>query len=126
MQTLRFTVALLLSVVLWSTNALHAQGITSSGTDFWVGFFPNEARNDDTKLTELFLASTAADTALITYDGRTISRALPANSVLTINLNSRGVTDIPETPLDRSVHIQTHSPITVYGFSDAYGFGSGG
>ncbi len=104
----------------------NAQGINSSGTDFWAGFFPNEQLQGDTQLTELFLASTAADTALVTFDGQTTAWPLAANSVQTVNLFSRGVTEIPETPIDRSVHIQTHAPITVYGFYDTYGFGSGG
>ncbi|MFI5202334.1 MAG: IgGFc-binding protein, partial [Candidatus Kapaibacterium sp.] len=106
----------------------NAQGITASGTDFWAGFFPNGDFGDMT-LTEMFLASTAADTALVTFDGVTSAYPLAADSVLTIDLQSRGITDIPETPLDRSVHIQTHAPISVYGFYDSYAryaSGSGG
>jgi hypothetical protein len=113
-------------LVILFTGSSQAQGLTSSGTDFWVGFFPNQDSPGDTSLVELFLASTSADTALVTYDGRTQAWPLAANSVATINLYGRGITNIPETPIDRSVHIQTHSPITVYGFFDVYGFGSGG
>jgi hypothetical protein len=110
-------------------NPAHGQGITSSGTDFWVGFFPNEHLGNGrplTMLTELFLASTAADTALVTYDGQTTAWPLAVNSVRTIDLQTRGITDVPETPIDRSVHIQTHAPISLYGFYDEYGSGVGG
>jgi hypothetical protein len=109
-----------------SISCVRAQGINSSGTDFWVGFFPNQDATGSNQLVELFLASTAADTALVTYDGKTTAWPLSANSVATIDLNARGITDIPEQPLDRSVHVQSHSPITVYGFYDVYGQGNGG
>ena len=107
----------------YTGKEVHAQGLSSSGTDFWVGFFPNERKNafrGDTSLTEIFLASDAVDTALVTYDGNTTAYPLAPNSVLTVNLQGRGITNVAESPSNYSVHIEAHSPITVYGFFDEY------
>ncbi len=48
------------------------------------------------------------------------------NSVATVNLHGHGITNISEDPSNNSVHIQTRSPITVYGYFDKYGSGLGG
>src|ERR1700733_14565764 len=106
-------------------NSCPAQGLSSSGTDFWLGFFPNE-QNAPTNGTNLFLCSNSEDTALVTLDGKTTAYPLSANSVATIDLKGGGITSMAESPSNNSVHVQTHSPITVYGYFDAYGTGMGG
>ncbi len=113
------------------TNECQAQGLASAGTEFWLGFFPNASSQNfsfspDTSLTEFFLSATAPDTAYVTFDGTTTAYPLAMNSVATVNLHGRGITNASEDPSNNSVHIQTHSPITVYGYFDKYGSGLGG
>ena len=121
----------LVVVLCCAGKGVHAQGLSSSGTDFWVGFFPNEYNVGggffgDTSLTELFLASTAIDTALVTYDGITTAYPLTPNSVVTVGLQGRGITDSTETPSYNAVHVQSRAPIVLFGFYDRYTPNGGG
>ena len=122
----KVSIALLACTIVGGISiASYAQGLTASGTEFWLGFFPND-QNAPTNATELYLCSNSEDTAFVTLGGKTTAYPLKANSVATIDLNGGGITNMAESPSNNSVHIQTHSPITVFGYFDAYGDGTGG
>jgi len=106
----------LLTVFAIVPAAIAQRGVTSSGTDFWLGFMPNGAGKGNTSVyEELFIAS-PTDTK-VTFSG-------PFNK--TITMTAGQVADIPltdvmnsvdEVPQDDAIHITSTNPITVYGYS---------
>ncbi len=92
-----------------------AQGVSSSGTDYWVAFMPNfqGGRN----VTQLFIASGTSNVVKVTINNSTTTYKLAANTSITADLNGAGVTRTPETPSNLGIHITSTAPITMYGYN---------
>jgi hypothetical protein len=106
--------AIIAIFVLPISSAL-AQGVTSGGTDFWVGFMPNYIGGRN--VTQLFLASGTNNTVKVTVGGSTKAYTLTPDQGITADLAGAGVTRIPETPSYGAVHVTASAPLTMYGYN---------
>ncbi len=96
---------------------LHAQ-VSSSGTDYWLGFMPNGDPGTTDVREELFIASATANTVTIDLLGiGTRIITIGAGQVADEDV-SGSITSIPETPTTNAIHITSTNPIAVYGYSD--------
>jgi len=109
------TVFLVLAIL---AGAAAAQGVTSSGTDYWLGFMPNGAGTGTTDVEEnLFIASNSYNAVCITIPGRESDTILLSPGQIYDFPLANFMTSMPETPTDNAIHISSTSPITVYGYS---------
>jgi hypothetical protein len=111
----RILIALLCVFSLAGVRSATAQGNTSMGTDFWVGFMPNFSGGRN--VTQLFLASGTANTVKVTVGNSTTKYTLAANTAITADLNGLGVDRTPEVATSNGVHITSTAPLTVYGYN---------
>ena len=115
-NTIRFPVTVLF--LIFMTSVCHAQGNSSAGTDYWLGFMPNGSPGTTNVHEELFIASGVNNTVTITVPGigqQTVSIA--AGQVFDDDV-SGSMTSVPEIPLNNAIHITSTNPVTVYGYSD--------
>ncbi len=120
---IRFSTAILFVAL---TVSCKAQGVSSAGTDYWLGFMPNGNPGTTDVREELFIASGVDDTVTITIPG-VGSKTVPiAGGAIYDDDVSGTMTAVPETPTDNAIHITSNNPVTVYGYSDwANGAGTG-
>ncbi|HZK76627.1 MAG TPA: hypothetical protein VFD13_06940, partial [Candidatus Kapabacteria bacterium] len=115
----RATLAVIVTVassLYCAPDAIAQGGVTSSGTDFWLGFMPNGAGAGNSSVYEdLFIASGTDN--MVTISG-------PVN--FTFTMTAGQVHDIPltdlmnstdEVPQADALHVTSTNPITVYGYS---------
>jgi hypothetical protein len=100
----------------------RSQGVSSAGTDFWVGFMPNFVGGRN--VTQLFIASGTSNLVKVTVNKSTTSYKIAANTAITVDLQGAGVTRSSETISDQSVHVTSTAPITMYGY-DVWDGGAG-
>ena len=104
-----------IAILALSSGSVMAQGVTSSGTDYWVGFMPNYIGGRN--VTQLFLASGTNNTVKVTVGGSVKAYTLTPNQGITADLSGAGVTRIPETPSYSAVHVTSSAPLTMYGYN---------
>ncbi|MDP4199990.1 MAG: choice-of-anchor D domain-containing protein [Bacteroidota bacterium] len=112
-----FTAVVLLSTV---TCQLSAQGISSSGTDYWVGFMPNgdPALGAYAAQMRLFIATGTKNKVSVSIGTSTTSYILAPNEIKDLPLDGRALTSKSETITpDGAVHVTSTNPITLYGYS---------
>ncbi len=116
----------LLSISLFaSVSSVHAQGVTSLGTDFWLGFMPNSFSSTccPPQAMEIFIGSGTANTVSVdVYGGNQQpvhqQKQMTANTIWTlyspepspwINYNT-------EDPAYYAIHVYSSNPVVVYGY----------
>ncbi len=109
---LTFSVIILLAGPLWGQG-----GVTSSGTEYWLGFMPNGAGAGNSSVYEdLFIASGTDNTVTISGGVATKRIEMKAGQIYDYYCpNFMNSTD--EVPQTDAIHITSTSPITVYGYS---------
>ncbi len=113
-------------LALWSPGQSRAQGhgVSSLGTDFWMGFMPDYTI--PVQHVYVFICSGTANTVIIDVLGggnggpiQSLRRTLVAGEAQTIELDVAKVeTRRTETPDYRAVHVTSTNPLAVYGFSN--------
>jgi len=133
-RILKLSVLLPLAMLaLWSPGQSRAQGhgVSSLGTDFWMGFMPDYTV--PAQSVYVFICSGTANTVIVeTYGGGNggpvISQRfdLQPNEAKTVNLDVAKVeTRQTEHPAYRAVHVTSTNPLAVYGFSNEYATSDG-
>src|SRR5665213_2011073 len=107
---------LAVSILLLPAPCSWAQGVSSSGTEYWLQFMPNGAGAGNSSVYENLFIATGTDNK-VTISG-------PVNK--TITMSAGQVADIPltdvmnsidEVPQTDAIHLTSTNPITVYGYS---------
>jgi hypothetical protein len=101
-------------------SAVKAQGVSSSGTDYWLGFMPNGAPwvYAGYDQTHLFIASSVDNQVQVAFAGEVRKYNIPASTVLDVVLPDPATTRALEVPVNNgAVHVTSVSPITIYGYS---------
>ncbi len=123
-SSLRWLQCAILSIVAVGSfvDGAVAQGVNSSGSDFWVAFMPNfiGGRN----VTQLFIASGTSNLVKVTVNNSTQSIKMLPNTAITVDLNGAGVTRNTETAADLGIHVVSTAPLTMYGY-DVWDGGAG-
>ena len=115
---IRFSLLSLTLLVAANIEVVYSQGVSSSGTDFWLAFMPNGIPSlGGFDRIELFIASGTSNKVQVTLAGTTKSITLQPNSISDMLLDDVATTRIAETPTNNAVHITSANPITVYGYS---------
>jgi hypothetical protein len=118
-STLAVTVLLIAATCELSGDAV-AQGVSSSGTDYWIGFMPNgdPAYGGYAPQMRLFIASGTKNRVSVSIGSWTTSVNLTPNSINEVQLDGRAITPKSETVTsDAAVHVTSTNPITLYGYS---------
>jgi len=112
----RLIAAHLLLLAFIQPGGLLAQGVSSSGTDFWMGFMPNAIPGGYIRM-ELFIASGTANKVKVDFAGNLRSYTVPTNSVIDVQIDQNAITKDAEVPTNNAIHVTSVNPITIYGYS---------
>lgn len=111
-----------------ATGSLYAQSSSTIGTEFWFGFMPNHKGPSD-RITLVASSLTPATITVETYRGDSTSmrtevfHLIPTNlgdtiGTMTIELNPMiSETRTYETPVYRSVHVSSSTPISLSAYT---------
>jgi hypothetical protein len=110
-------------LLLVGSTVAQGQGVSSAGTEYWLGFMPNYI--NPAQDIQLFLASETANRITIEQYGgggkvvRTIVRTLAAEEAVTVQMNiGEAETRDREQPVYKAIRVTSTAPCVVYGFSD--------
>lgn len=105
------------------SSVAGAQGLSSAGTEYWLGFMPNYI--DPADKINLFVASETTNYVKVEIFGlngeiaQTKSFALDAQQAITVPLTPGQVeTREREQPVYRAIKVTSSAPCAVYGYSD--------
>src|SRR5581483_1867525 len=114
---------LLVSLFLFLPQGLVAQtsgggGLSSSGTDYWLGFMPNGPPPGSSSVYQELFIATGVDNKVTVYVGNSALRTISLTAGQVYDFNMTGyMTAIDEKPLTNAIHIVSTNPVTVYGYS---------
>jgi len=107
-----------LSVISLCAPQLYAQGVSSSGTEFWLGFMPNGTPGGGNfQQLNLFIASGTANKVTVTVQGSSRSINLAADDVYDMLIDQNAITSQSETPTDNAIHVVSRNPVTIYAYN---------
>jgi hypothetical protein len=127
-----FALMLLCTLCGMKPQSVQAQGgVSSLGTDFWMGFMPDYTFPAD--YVRVFICSGTANHVVIQLYGggnggpiQSLTVDLPPNTARTITLDvAKAETRVTETPAYRAVHVTATNPLACYGFSNQYATSDG-
>src|SRR5438874_10659029 len=97
-----------------SVPSTEAQGLSSSGTDYWLGFMPNgQPGGGAYQRLNLFIASGTANKVTITLQGSSRRVSMAAGDIYDMLLDQNAITTQTETPTDNAVHVTSQNPVTI-------------
>ncbi len=116
-----FRFLFLLAVTILAGPALRSAaqgGVSSAGTDYWLGFMPNgSGSGNQSVFEEIYICSGTANKVTINIAGSSSKTiVMTAGQIYDYQL-SNYMTYIPEVATDNAIHITSTNPITVYGYS---------
>ena len=118
MRYLRPFLLLTLLVALAMPFRASAQGLNSSGTEYWLSFMPNGTAGGGMYVDmHLFVVSTTNNRVSISVAGSVNSFTMTPNSVYDYSVSQAALTSQTETPTTNAIHVTSTNPVTIYGYS---------